>query len=441
MARRLFMALGLVLLSLGGARANPLDVYGFGARAMGMANAYTAVAADPSASYYNPAGLAMTDRVQIDAGYVFTAPTLELNGQDTGVDSSSGMMAGILIPGDIGPVRLAFGMAVMLPDSRISRVRALPQFQPRFAMLDNRPQRVFITANLAVQVIEGLSVGGGVTFATNTKGGVQIEGTLYSEAERALLSTAVEVDFETVRYPEAGITFKARPDLTLGLVYRGEVKVELDIGATIAGQIQELLGPKPVSGTFAVSSYNTNLFSPQQVFLGAAWEPLAGTLLALDVGWLGWSRFPSDTARVHIDFELDLISTEGLIPPPVEVIEPHFRDVFTVRAGAEQTLPLASWADVALRAGYAFEPTPVPDQPGETSYVDNDKHLFTAGAGLSFLEPQVPDAPRPIQLDLSFQYFHYTERDYLKASPADLIGDFRATGHILSFGATARFAL
>lgn len=437
--RRLLLA--ALVCAAGAARANPLDVYGFGARAMGMANAYTALAADPSASYYNPAGLAMTDRVQIDAGYLYTAPSLLMDGVDQQVDPSNGLMAGILVPGDFGPVRVAFGMGVFLPDSRISRVRALPQFQPRFVMLDNRPQRLYISANLAVMPYPGLSIGGGVSFVTETHGGVQIEGTLFPEAERALLSTAVDVDFETVRYPEAGVTWAPRPDLRIGMVYRGEVKVELDITASVSGEIKELLGSKTLTGNFDVSSYNTNLFSPQQVFFGVGWEVVPGTLVALDFGWLDWSSFPTDTATVTIDFELDLVDTSGLIPESVAPSDPGFHDIFTLRVGAEQTLTAVDWMDVALRGGYAYEPTPVPDQPGDTSYVDSDKHLFTLGAGLSFLDPLADGAPRPIQLDLSFQYFHYVPRTIEKASPADLIGDFTAEGHVWSLGAGARFAL
>ena len=436
--------IGLALagvIAAGAARANPLDIYGFGARAMAMGNAYTALAADPSANYYNPAGLAMTDRVQIDAGYLYTSPALSMDGRDQEVDASNGLMAGILVPGDFGPVRVAFGLGVFLPDSRISRVRALPQFQPRFVMLDNRPQRLFISANLAVMPYPGLSIGGGVSFVTDTHGGVQIEGTLFPEADRALLRTTVDVDFQTVRYPEAGVTWAPRPDLRIGVVYRGEVKVELDITASVSGEIRELLGAKPLSGSFDVSSFNTNLFSPQQVFFGVAWEPVAGTTVAMDFGWLDWSSFPSDTATVTIDFQLDLVDTTGLVPDSVAPEDPGFHDIFTLRLGAEHTIPTLDWLDVTLRGGYAFEPTPVPDQPGGTSYVDTDKHLFTLGAGLGFLDPMADGAPRPIQVDLSFQWFHYVPRTIEKASPADLIGDFTAEGHVWSLGAGARFAL
>ena len=145
-------ALLFVLLLPLAARANPVEAFGFGARAQGMASAVTAVVNDSTANFYNPAGLAMTDALTIDVGYFFNRLDLRFNGRGQGVDNNSGIQAGILIPGRFGPVRWAFGIAVFLPDRRLSRVRALPQFQPRWVLYDNRTQRIFLTTNIAIRL-------------------------------------------------------------------------------------------------------------------------------------------------------------------------------------------------------------------------------------------------------------------------------------------------
>ena len=89
---RLLCALGLATLAAT-AHANPLDYFGFGARGPGMGNAHVALADDFSANYYTPAGLATRDALQLQLGYALIAPSLELNGEDLGVDAIAALVA------------------------------------------------------------------------------------------------------------------------------------------------------------------------------------------------------------------------------------------------------------------------------------------------------------------------------------------------------------
>ncbi|MCA9563669.1 MAG: hypothetical protein KC561_09285, partial [Myxococcales bacterium] len=51
------------------ATADPLDAFGSGARAISLGGAFTGLADDSSANYYNPAGLAQADNLRFDIGY------------------------------------------------------------------------------------------------------------------------------------------------------------------------------------------------------------------------------------------------------------------------------------------------------------------------------------------------------------------------------------
>ena len=66
--------------------ANPLDTYGMGGRAPGMAGAYTALGNDVSGTYYNPAGLTGVGGLSLELGYTYYRPALRFNGVDLGVD-------------------------------------------------------------------------------------------------------------------------------------------------------------------------------------------------------------------------------------------------------------------------------------------------------------------------------------------------------------------
>ncbi|MGC8962854.1 MAG: hypothetical protein ACP5LJ_02850 [Candidatus Bipolaricaulaceae bacterium] len=80
--RRVILALGLVLVSMGGFAQVSLFDMGLGARAMGLGGAYAALAAGAEGLLYNPAGLAQIRGINVDstvlagwvaAGYVGAA--------------------------------------------------------------------------------------------------------------------------------------------------------------------------------------------------------------------------------------------------------------------------------------------------------------------------------------------------------------------------------
>ena len=66
-------------------------------------------------------------------------------------------------------VPFAFGFAFHLPDDRLSRVEALPQTAPRWELYDNRNQRLYLAANLALSPWPWLQIGGGVSFMSSTR--------------------------------------------------------------------------------------------------------------------------------------------------------------------------------------------------------------------------------------------------------------------------------
>src|SRR5262249_34822842 len=124
-ARAIPLALAAACALPAAARANPIDTLGFGSRAIAMGNAGSAISDDGAANHYNPAGLVRGHDLRIDIGYRWARPILRINGRDLGVDDARGWQLGLAAPGHIGPFRFAFGVALWLPDQRLSRVRSL----------------------------------------------------------------------------------------------------------------------------------------------------------------------------------------------------------------------------------------------------------------------------------------------------------------------------
>ena len=183
-------------------------------------------------------------------------------------------------------------------------------------------------------------------------------------------------------------------------------------------------------GTFLFDSDNANLYSPMQFVLGASYD-FGPLLVTADVGWYRWSEFKSPTSDIIL--ELDLGGLDFSVPPPDDVLPPQFSDLVIPRIGLESDLFEREHFTLTGRAGYFFEDTPAPDQPGSTNYADSAKHGISCGLGLAFSN-FTEVLPKPLFIDLSFLYIHFAERAYEKDDPADLVGDYQIDGHILGFG-------
>ncbi len=433
--RRCFISLALAVALCASTatrvEANPIDATGFGARAVGMAGANAAVANDTSALHYNPAGIARAEHLRFDIGYVHMEPRLRLNGGDLEVDPINGFQGGLLVPGRIGRRRIAAGVLLHLPAARITRIRALPQSQPRFAIYDNRPQRLVITAGLSFEVLPRLFVGLGMTFLSNTGGVLDISGAVsLSDAERSALYADVDVNLESVRYLSAGIAWQASETLHFGVAFRDEFSLALDLDVRVSGDVfagDPASSPTLVSDAlFLLTLENATLFSPRTLVLGGGFQ-IGGTLLTADVIWQQWSRYPTPSSAIEI--ELDLPGLPFAIPPFDVPLDPGFRDIFSVRVGCESRIYEDRNSSVDVRAGYGFEPSPAPDQPGETNYVDSAKHTFGAGLGFRFFDFGTAFR-NPLEFGISGHLTALSRRDYEKNNPADPYGDYVAGGVI-----------
>lgn len=414
----------------GTAQANPLDAYGFGARAMALGGAATSSARGFAASYYNPAGIA-GGPLALEVGYTFSEPVLRLNDRDLNVDASRGFQGGITVPGEIFGHEVGVSLALHLPDGLISRVRTLPQQRPRFVLFDNRPQRLVVSTSAAVEILDGLYFGTGLTYIAGTQGVLDVTGRVSaSNAERTELFSSVDVTFSSVRYPTLGLIYEPISGLRLGLTYRHEFVLELDLDVSVRGNI--VIGEEDLvaveNGSFILDSFNTDLFSPRQLVFGASYD-FQDYFVSAELGWHDWSRFPAPVSAV--DLVLDLGELDFDVPLPDKPLAPEFRDIWVLRLGGEWRVAEM----LALRAGYSFQPSPAPDQPGLTNYVDSAKHEVSVGAGLRLhLLPSI--FPRPLVLDVALSSITLVSRTYEKSDPADVVGDYSARGVIYSLASS-----
>ena len=431
-----------ILLGSAVAHANPPDTYGFGSRETAMGNAAAAETRGVGANYYNPAALARSRGLEVSIGYFRADHHLEMNGRDNAVDPVKGINGGLVVPGRLFGVPFAFGLGVHLPDDRISRVRALRQEQPRWELYDNRNQRLFLAANLAVEILPWLQIGGGLSFMSSTRGQLNISGSAnVLQPNDSQLRHEVNADLTAIRYPQAGIRIALSDDIALAAVYRGEFQLGLDLGAHLSGDIAGL-----TTARYDLETHSVNNFLPQQAVLGGSWQLAKNVKGTFDATWVNWSAYVPPVAQ--LDVVLDIPPPSGgwpatITPPqqpaPTRIVALRMHDRVIPHFGAEWRAFARPRFEAFLRGGYELSKTPIEPQTGLTNYVDRDRHTFSLGLGVT-ARGLARELPAAVSLDLHAALSELIEDTTRKASAADFVGDYTARGRILNLGLTLTVA-
>ena len=426
------------LAGAGSALANPLDVFGAGARATAMSGAFAGVADDGSAAYYNPAGLAQVARYQLEGGYVFMQPRLLLNGKDNGVDANRGTTFSFVGSQKIAGHRLTVGVNLFFPDQHVLRFLMLPDTNPRYSLYynDNHALSAYVCGGL--EILPWLYVGAGINYIGGNKGGVDFQ---INEKEPS--SGSLKSDIGNTITPLAGVMFRPHPAVRIGLTYRHPTEVELVLPNRIVLPSITIFGnnPIPIIRNSVITLLTTAFshFSPRQIEFGVSWRITDRVLVSGDVTWYQWSGMRSPTPYTTIQ----VTGGFGEIFPKTlsfAVPKPGLRDTFVPAVGAEATPLVSRHVDLLVRAGYAYRPTPVPPQGGAMNFVDSNTHIVSAGLGLNFKD-FAKVLTRPISLDFYGQAHFLEPRTFVKTRLWDPVGDYRASGEVYGGGfvLTVRF--
>jgi long-subunit fatty acid transport protein len=426
------------------ARANPVDSFGLGSRSTAMAGAVAADVSDFSANYYNPAGLARATQLEVSVGYMRADHFLSTNGKDNGVDPVKGLVGGIVAPGTIFHVPFALGVALMLPDDRLSRVLALPEGEPVWELYANRNQRLYVATNLAISPWPWLQIGGGVAFMAATEGQLSITGSAaVLDPTSSQLRHEVDADLTAIRYPQVGARLALSKRIALALVYRGQFSENLNLSATLKGDIKLLpTGSALTTAFYSIVTDSVDAFLPQQAVLGSSWIVTDDLHLNVDLTYVNWSSYVAPVAATDIKLNIPPPMggwPAGIVPPttpvPVAIVPINMHDTIVPHVGVEwRAFDRPVWQGF-VRGGYEFDRSPIPPQIGLTNYIDRDRHAFSFGLGVN-LRKLPAELPGELRLDGHVQLSELFQGTTLKSNPADFVGDYTAGGHIWNVGGT-----
>jgi long-chain fatty acid transport protein len=361
------LSVGFLMVGLGGvASANAFLLSEHDARAVGRGNATTATGTDPSAIAFNIGGLAAAQGTNVMIGGSLIMPTATFNdpsGTKTDAEPIHAVLPHFFLTSRVNDVvavgigfHAPFGLAITWPDATPGVANSSPNLDVvKFQSL----RTYFITPSLGVNLdkyLPGLSIGAGLDIVPAT-----IELTQYvyfgeTQGQGHLGGDAFGIG------GRIGAMYKpaALPALSIGAMWRSQVnedftgKADFDIAAPYRGQL-------PPDGNIA-----TSVRIPQSVAIGAAYRPTPDFEIEGNVVYVNWAKF--DEVRIQL-------------PDATEIVSPqNYEDTFTYRLGAEYKLPKLN---TALRAGFIFDPTPIPATTLTAQLPDANRHELTAGASYS----------------------------------------------------------
>jgi hypothetical protein len=422
------LCVALLVVLLGALRATtalaspPLQELGFGPRATALAGAVVASSDGLDGPIYNPAAVALADGPKLLLGYGYAAMSLRIDGRDAGVNDAHGFYMGTALPVDLGHgVRAAFGLDLYLPDQFDARILLTPASEPHFLLLGNNPDRLVVNPVLSLAPFPWLSVGAGATTFSDTAG----HGITFNVGARGaekIASSALDVGLPTRAAPVAGLLVKPLPHLRFGASYQGEIDLGLRLDVLVNVTV-----PGVVTGDALLAARAVNFFTPATFRVGGSYDIADRLLVSVEADELHYRAFHGGAPDVKVLVNLGIAPSlvNALLPPD------NLHDIVIGRGGLEYHAPLAGGDRLAVRAGYAYVPTPVPPQTGMTSYADCPRHVLAVGGGVTFADP-TGLFTTPVSVDASLE-LHLLESEVTDKNPSTFPGEsFTAGGAILA---------
>ena len=371
-------------------------------KGMGMGNAFTAVADDASAAWFNPAALAFQKDNMMTAGAVLIKPNNEFTKNNITYEtkSSTYFIPHAYLGYKQNNSPLSFGLAINAPFGLAMNWRnSGADFAKNTAGAANvtfsEIRMVNLNPSIAYKLNNNLSVAAGIAY-----------------------NNVFEVHLDSLVADHKGdgdgwghnLALMYKGDgYNIGLTYRSKIKVNVSgtaVGGVLSGQ----------QGT--VVPVNTSITFPELVNLGISFNPADKWLVSMELDWVNWDRF------VSIDLSypgatLAAIGSSSSIPE-------NWTDTVAFRAGTE-------WQyrkNMRARFGYTYDPTPMNDADFSPRLPGNDRQLITLGYGY--------DLNNQTTMDFAYAYVWLDDRNQT-VSAAVRNGLYKSDIHILSASLTYHF--
>ncbi len=387
--------------------ASGFQINEHGAKAMAMAGAFTGLANDASAVYFNPAALTFMNGTKISVGATYIRPSGSFKGPDGALYTESDLVNQYFTPINFYVAhrltdKLAIGLGVNNPYGLGTKWEK--DWVGRYNAI-NTEIRVFdFQPVISYKVSDKFSIAVGARIAYAD---VTIERALPAALTPPVVAQltrigdgklTLEGDDLVVSFSGA-LFYKANEQWSFGLAYKHELPFEFAGDATVTlptlpPTIPDAYVPLIIAGlnaNYPSGKANAPLNAPTVITAGCAFMTDQKLTLSADFQYTMWSSYD----KLEINWE-EFTFPDGSTS---SVSERDYEDSFIIRIGAEYILS----DKFAIRGGFLFDKNPIKDERVDFTLPDNDRYGINIGLGYKLTEC--------MSVDLAYMLLIFPERE------------------------------
>ncbi len=369
---KILITLAVIFVTASYSHAGLVQTFGVGANASAQGEAVVAHANDPFAVYYNPAGLTLIKNTTMTTGLIVFDPKVKVTDFSITSSAAEGMEfntgpANFQSNGDLVynpnfgfamPIneKLTLGIATYAPyglyvkwDSDYTKnPGALYAWESKYI-------REVITPGLGYQVSDKLSVGFSVSLGRSISDAAKTY-----PANPATGAPITELKLESddsFNYSfNVGVMYRPIDAVSLGLTYRSRTNTDFK-------------GDVLTNGT-KISTVTMDYDHPECIQAGARYFVNNDLSVEFDMLWTRWGIIEEQ------------IEKSPIAPGGEFLHNRDWTDEIQYKIGVEwQAMDC-----LALRSGYTYDPTPVPDDTFDLGWPDTNRNVFNVGFGWAINE-------------------------------------------------------
>ncbi len=381
------------------------------AEATARADAFVATADNPSAIYYNPAGITQLEGTRVLVGtygiHLNSRADLESDGDPFDSVYDAQVVPQVFATWQPKNLPLTFGVGFYAPfglaldwDDDVA-----------FRTLARKGSLRYLTINpvVAWKINESLSVAGGVTVnyaKVALEQGVFAPGDKFRfEGDDVALGFNLGIRWQPHQMHAFGATYRSATRME----FQGHSELRTDDLTVPFEVFPGFFVPVNVPGIDRRESARTNFEFPQSVTVGYSFRPTPDWNFEINVDWTDWDSLNTLVLKQRRSGEVAL---------PF-----NWESSFIYAFGVTRR-----FGTYHVSAGYLFSENSVPNESFNPSVPDSDRHVFSVGFGRKL---------ERYTWDIAYQYAYGPRRNIDQGTAAD--GFYRFESHALSVSVGYRF--